>query len=1175
MVSVYRGAGADYYAPSYVMREGWRVAAVNTSPQKQGRVLIVDDDRLLLGLLCTFLQEAGYTCDSFISGRDVLDAIDAQVKRQGPLGWSPWDVLILDVNLLDIEGFQLLEKIRQREGFRTVPALFISGARLDETDMERGLALGALDYVAKPFRNTILLAKVNNFAELGHFRRLAHWTALALEESETRYRELFEHIADPVLVHDFEGRILDVNEASCTSFGYGRDELVSMRVQDLVLPEYRTVLFDNIPVTPMSEPILIEVEFRSPDRQTIICEVVQRLIVQRDHKVILSVARDITARKRAEEHLRWRNRELSTCYTIARTVGESLDLSHIFTCSLQETLQSLDAEMGALFLLGDDDRPTAVAHQDLSDSFVEAVETGGNESHYVFRKIVSTRQTETMGGSPSLPPAVLRAALEQGIESLLVIPIESRGLTLGLLMIAYRHSRELQDREVEMLNVIGTEIGMAVENGRLYSAVMDSERRYRELFGGIGDPVLLHDIEGCVQAVNQSACSLLGFTEEELLSESLERIGGERYSHKIRALADEVDDRGRLPLFESVLQTRSGREVDVEVHARIVTSGGQISVLSVLRDISERKLEERRALVVGSVRRALGSHRSLRDYLNEALRVLSAFAGCGCVGIRVVDPKGKVPYMARTGFTHAFIESEEGRDLQQSRCVCAQLLRGDFHPNRPGFTNEGSFFCDNLSALIGATDTQVVRAIHELPLQRSGCLQAPFESVALIAIHRGSEVVGLIHVADTRTGRVSRASVGVLEEVGGIIGAAIRQFDLEESLGWETRQTEIGFGLTVEILQGKPLEEAIGHVLEQIAEATGFEILTVERYHPSQDTMEMWVCRCPGLEQDLQDRIVPCEATPSGRVVKTGEIIVDFDAETRLEHIHPALRAMKVQKVMGFPIGHKDQVMGVLSVAGSGSVRTREQIVKFLSAIADQLALAIGWTDAQMELERSRRELHSLSAQLIRAQEAERARIARELHDRLGQILTSISIDIDRHAARTSRRDASFQGFLAKFRTDLNEAHATVRELTASLRPGILDDLGLVAAVESYLEEYEDRTGIACHFDSGVDSLELGQDISVALYRVAQEALTNAARHSGAQRVEVKLSREDQGHLLLRIRDDGCGFDLASLDWQTSFGLLGMRERLQLVGGQMEIVTRPGAGTEIKASVPGMGGKGP
>ncbi|MCX8035444.1 MAG: PAS domain S-box protein [Candidatus Sumerlaeia bacterium] len=190
-----------------------------------GNILVVDDDPQLQILIERILSRAGFACTLCADGREVLNALDAEVERAGPAGWSPWDLLLLDVTLPDILGFDLLEAIRKRRGFENVPVLFMSGARLANEDIERGLELGALDYLAKPFRSAILLAKVRNFAELGRFRRLAHQTALALEESEAWHRELFHGSSQGIIVMDENFTVLRGNPAAAQLFRTTPDRL--------------------------------------------------------------------------------------------------------------------------------------------------------------------------------------------------------------------------------------------------------------------------------------------------------------------------------------------------------------------------------------------------------------------------------------------------------------------------------------------------------------------------------------------------------------------------------------------------------------------------------------------------------------------------------------------------------------------------------------------------------------------------------------------------------------------------------------------------------------------------------------------------------------------------------------------------------------------------------------
>lgn len=135
------------------------------------------------------------------------------------------------------------------------------------------------------------------------------------------------------------------------------------------------------------------------------------------------------------------------------------------------------------------------------------------------------------------------------------------------------------------------------------------------------------------------------------------------------------------------------------------------------------------------------------------------------------------------------------------------------------------------------------------------------------------------------------------------------------------------------------------------------------------------------------------------------------------------------------------------------------------------------------------------------------------------------------------------------------------------LRPGILDDLGLLAAVEWQAQEFQSRTGIECCVDSDIEYRVLDPDLSVAVFRIFQEALTNVARHAEATRVDVSLKDED-GNLVLVVGDDGKGVADSELDSSGSLGVVGMRERAYIVGGELEILGRPGKGTTVTVRAP-------
>jgi signal transduction histidine kinase len=220
------------------------------------------------------------------------------------------------------------------------------------------------------------------------------------------------------------------------------------------------------------------------------------------------------------------------------------------------------------------------------------------------------------------------------------------------------------------------------------------------------------------------------------------------------------------------------------------------------------------------------------------------------------------------------------------------------------------------------------------------------------------------------------------------------------------------------------------------------------------------------------------------------------------------------------------------------------------------------------ELEQSREQLHQLTAGLLMAREEERTAVAREIHDVLGQTLTALKMDVSWVGAR-SPADAppAVRQKLTAMSGLIDDTIVTVRRLATSLRPGVLDDLGLTAAVEWQAQEFEQRTGIRCVLRATVDDETLDPHVSTALFRILQESLTNVARHSRASLVTVTL--EDSGtDLVLEVRDDGVGIPPAAAANTRSIGLAGMRERAQLAGGGLSISGTPGVGTTVRAQVP-------
>ncbi|MDD1794877.1 cache domain-containing protein [Enterovibrio sp. ZSDZ42] len=212
------------------------------------------------------------------------------------------------------------------------------------------------------------------------------------------------------------------------------------------------------------------------------------------------------------------------------------------------------------------------------------------------------------------------------------------------------------------------------------------------------------------------------------------------------------------------------------------------------------------------------------------------------------------------------------------------------------------------------------------------------------------------------------------------------------------------------------------------------------------------------------------------------------------------------------------------------------------------------------------KKLQSLNRQIIESQEEERTRVARELHDGINQMLVSVKYRLDsiKDAKTHQERDNN----IALGQTTLDDAVRELRRISKDLRPALLDDLGLLSALEDLAKEVSERSGMQVIFEHHLDMTEVSKLAETTLYRVAQEALHNAEKHANANGVDIILQQEEQ-EIVLTIADDGVGFEEHSINHSTqSMGLKNMRERIDNLEGSFSINSLPNQGTEIRAIVP-------
>ena len=221
---------------------------------------------------------------------------------------------------------------------------------------------------------------------------------------------------------------------------------------------------------------------------------------------------------------------------------------------------------------------------------------------------------------------------------------------------------------------------------------------------------------------------------------------------------------------------------------------------------------------------------------------------------------------------------------------------------------------------------------------------------------------------------------------------------------------------------------------------------------------------------------------------------------------------------------------------------------------------------AEEKLRRSHDRLRALTGHLQCVREEERTRIAREVHDELGQALTGLKLDV----AWLSSRPPGARGMKRKLKSMSGQIDATIhaiRRISTEMRPGVLDNLGLAAAIEWQAADFQERTHIRCEVKIEVTEMLWEQNFSTACFRVFQETLTNITRHANATYVEVRLAREG-GDMVLTVRDNGCGITEKEIAHAHSIGLMGMKERATQVGGEVSFRGVPDQGTTVTMRVP-------
>jgi PAS domain S-box-containing protein len=301
---------------------------------------------------------------------------------------------------------------------------------------------------------------------------------------------------------------------------------------------------------------------------------------------------------------------------------------------------------------------------------------------------------------------------------------------------------------------------------------------------------------------------------------------------------------------------------------------------------------------------------------------------------------------------------------------------------------------------------------------------------------------------------------------------------------------------------------------------------------------------------------------------RQADVVEDTSQLTEPPEVVRILAGASLRSYARVPLATRGELLGCLDLFSDRIGAITVEHLEIAHEVADSLAIALRHAQLFEQVRAGRERLQILSRQLIKAQEDQRRYIARELHDEVGQALTVVKINLQ---AMARDPNSSAAGRMAESIALVERTLQQVRDLSLDLRPSLLDDLGLVAALRSHVSGLARRSGLHVQFAADPPVVGLAVELETACFRVAQEALTNVMRHARAKRAWVELRQSESG-LKLRVADDGVGFDVEAARGRAvaggSFGLLGMHERAELAGGRITIRSTPDRGTEVLAYFP-------
>lgn len=391
--------------------------------------------------------------------------------------------------------------------------------------------------------------------------------------------------------------------------------------------------------------------------------------------------------------------------------------------------------------------------------------------------------------------------------------------------------------------------------------------------------------------------------------------------------------------------------------------------------------------------------------------------------------------------------------------------------------------------------------------------------------------------------------------------------NIKEDLAQRERQILALYRLSEIFQSPRQLNELYRDIVEEICDATGFPIVIIGIYDRARQKIVFQGAR--GLPSPANQDVLEAsiEETFSGVVVRTGKPLILTRASEQTIHQSKILKELGAQTFIGYPMVVSNKIIGSFGLAHPESLEIGESTARWIESLANYVAALTERKRTEEDLRTSHEQLRELSVHLQSAIEEERKQIAREIHDELGQELSLLQLELGLVENKLSKNQRVLRKKIRSMSKLIDSIVHSVQRISSNLRPALLDNLGIAAAVEWQAKEFQRRTKIQCEAKIDFSEIVLSQERSTALFRILQETLTNVARHSKATKVRIEL-KKNIDVIELIIHDNGIGISAQNVANPKSFGLIGMRERIRQVGGEIEFSGKSGKGTLVTVTVP-------